>query len=103
MLYYFVFDFDISENMKAKITAAAIPPAVASNPPVRAPKSPLDSTADIAPLASDAPKPTMGTLIPACANCDMGSNMLNACKTTPIKTNNTKMRAEVIFVVIIKS
>ena len=65
MLCYFVFDLEIRENIKAKITAAAMPPAVASNPPVRAPNSPLDSTPDIAPLASDAPKPTIGTFIPA--------------------------------------
>lgn len=101
-MIYFVLDLKIKENRNANPTAAAMPAAVASNPPVNAPSSPLDSTADIAPLASDAPKPMIGTLIPACANCAIGSKILKACNTTPIKTNNTKILADVIFVVIIK-
>ena len=35
-----VLDLKISATIKANKTAAAIPPAVASNPPVKAPKSP---------------------------------------------------------------
>lgn len=65
MLYYFVFELNIKENKKAKPTAAAIPADVASKPPVNVPKRPLDSTPDIAPFAREAPKPTIGTFIPA--------------------------------------
>lgn len=84
--------------MKANIIAAAIPPAVASRPPVKAPNKPFDFTALIAPFASDAPKPIIGTFIPAFANSEMGAKMLNACKITPIKTKVTSILAEVMFV-----
>ena len=66
--YFFVRALKISPNRKAKPTAAAMPPAVASNPPVKTPIIPFDLTAEIAPFASDAPKPIIGTLTPAFAN-----------------------------------
>lgn len=83
--------------------AAAIPPAVASSPPVKAPIKPFDLTADITPFASEAPKPIIGTFIPARANSDIGSKIPKACKSTPIITNVTKILAEVIFVYIIRT
>ena len=48
--------------------AAAIPPAVDVNAPVKTPKRPCDFTALIAPFVKDAPKPMIGTFIPALAN-----------------------------------
>ena len=60
-------------NKKANPTAAAIPPAVACNPPVNIPNIPLAFTALIAPLASDAPNPTIGTFMPAFAKLLIGS------------------------------
>ena len=99
LVYQFlVFDLNIRANINANKTAAAIPPAVASSPPVKAPISPLDFTAPIAPLANDAPKPIIGTFIPALANEDSGSKIPKASRATPIKTNVTKILAEVIFV-----
>ena len=95
---YFVLDLKIKAKIKAKITAAAIPPAVASSPPVNAPSNPFDFTALIAPFASDAPKPIIGTFIPAFANSEIGANKFKACNTTPIKTKVTKILAEVMFV-----
>lgn len=98
MQNYFVLALNISEKTKAKITAAAIPPAVASSPPVNAPKSPLACAPEIAPLAKDAPKPMIGTLMPALANSEIGAKTLKACKIMPISTKVTSMRAEVMFV-----
>lgn len=96
--FYLVFDLKIKEKIKAKIIAAAIPPAVASKPPVKAPKTPFDLTALIAPFARDAPNPMIGTFIPAFANSEIGAKRLQACKNTPINTKVTKILAEVIFV-----
>ena len=95
---FLVLDLKIRANMKANMTAAAIPPAVASSPPVNAPKSPFALTAPIAPFARDAPNPIIGTFIPALAKEDIGSNIPNASSKTPIKTKVTKILAEVIFV-----
>ena len=86
--------------MKAKITAAAIPPAVASIPPVNKPSIPLDLTAPIAPFAREAPNPMIGTFIPAFKTDAIGSKTLIACKNSPIRTNNTSILAVVIFVLI---
>lgn len=71
MHYFFVCDLKIRANKKAKPIAAEIPPAVAVNPPVNTPKSPCVLTAPIAPLASDAPNPTIGTFIPAFAKSEI--------------------------------
>lgn len=84
--------------MKANNTAAAIPPAVASKPPVNAPTIPRALTAPIAPFAREAPKPIIGTLIPAFANSEIGSNIPKASSKTPIKTKVTKILADVMFV-----
>lgn len=69
--YFFVCDLNISEKIKAKPIAAAIPPAVAVRPPVKIPRIPCVFTALIAPFANEAPKPTIGTFIPAFANADI--------------------------------
>ena len=70
-IYFFVWDLKINANKNAKPIAAAIPPAVAVKPPVNTPKSPCDSTAPITPFASEAPKPMIGTLIPALAKSEI--------------------------------
>ena len=69
--YFFVCEWKIKAKMKAKIIAAAIPPAVAVKPPVKIPRIPCDFTAPIAPFANDAPKPIIGTFIPAPAKSDI--------------------------------
>ena len=89
--------------MKAKNTAAAIPPAVAINPPVKIPRTPEDCAAPIAPFAREAPNPIIGTLIPAPAKLEIGSKIPNACRSTPTKTKVTKILEDVIFVVIINN
>ena len=67
MIFYdfFVFARKINAKINAKITAAAIPPEVASKPHVKIPIMPFVLTALIAPFARLAPKPTIGTEIPA--------------------------------------
>ena len=70
-IYFFVCDLNMRAKINAKITAAAIPPAVAVNPPVKTPSKPCDLTAPIAPFASEAPKPIIGTLIPAPAKSEI--------------------------------
>lgn len=45
--------------------AAAIPPAAAFTPPVKAPINPMFLTSSIAPLAKLYPKPVKGTVAPA--------------------------------------
>ena len=71
-IYHFlVCEWKINAKIKAKIIAAAIPPAVAVKPPVNIPRRPCDFTAEIAPFASDAPKPMIGTFMPAPAKSEM--------------------------------
>ena len=70
-LYFFVCEWKMRAKIKAKIMAAAIPPAVAVSPPVNIPRIPCDLTAPIAPFASDAPKPIIGTLMPAPAKSEI--------------------------------
>lgn len=98
---FLVFALNIIPKINAKPIAAAIPAATASNPPENIPKIPFDSTAAIAPRASEAPKPIIGKFIPALQNSDIGSNICIASKTTPKTTNVTKILALVNFVLII--
>lgn len=100
-IHFFVCEWKINAKMKAKTIAAAIPPAVAVSPPVKIPSNPCDFTAPITPLASDAPKPIIGTLMPAPAKSEIYLKTPTASKNTPISTNVTSMRAEVMLVVII--
>ena len=100
---YLLLDLNNNPNKKANPTAAAMPPAVACKPPVKTPINPVDLTALMAPLASEAPKPIIGTVIPALANEDIGAKIPTASKSTPIKTKITSILEEVILVVIIKT
>ena len=89
--------------MKANKTAATTPPATASSPPANAPKIPFAWPPAMAPLVSDAPKPIMGTFIPAFATLAILSKTPIASRKTPTSTKETKILAEVILVLIIKS
>ena len=51
--------------MEPKTIAAAIPPEVAVNPPVKTPNRPFSSTAFSTPLANAYPNPVKGTVAPA--------------------------------------
>ena len=103
LIYDFLLcDLKIKANIYPNPTAAVIPADVAVNPPLNIPKIPNSFTASIAPLARDAPKPIMGTVIPDFANSFIGSNNITACKKTPISSNKTSILAEVILVLIIK-
>ena len=69
VFYYIFYCFLIlglatSEAIYPKNIAAAIPPAEALTPPVKAPKIPSSFTASIAPFARFAPKPVSGTVAP---------------------------------------
>ena len=48
---FFILGLEISAAKYPKKTAAAIPPAAAFTPPVKAPTKPLSLTASIAPFA----------------------------------------------------
>lgn len=63
-----IFGFATNEAIYPKKTAAAIPPAAAEVPPVKAPMKPFCCTFSIAPLASKLPNPVSGTVAPAPAN-----------------------------------
>lgn len=82
--------------------AIDIPPAAAVNPPVNAPMIPYSFVAIIAPRASVAPKPMIGTVAPAFANSLNGAYTLKTSSTMPIIKNNTNIRAVVILVRITK-
>ena len=56
--------FEISEAKYPKKTAAAIPPAEAFTPPIKAPTNPFWDTSSIAPLAKLYPNPVSGTVAP---------------------------------------
>jgi len=62
---FFILGFEISDARYPKNTAAAIPPADALTPPVKAPTSPFDCTPSIAPFAKLYPNPVRGTVAPA--------------------------------------
>ncbi len=70
-IYFFVCERKIRAKIKPNMIAAAIPPAVEVKQPVKTPNKPCDSTALIAPFVSDAPKPIIGTLIPAPAKSEI--------------------------------
>ncbi len=100
--HFFVCDLKISAKTNAKKIADAIPPAVAPSPPVNIPTNPCVSTAPITPFASDAPKPMIGTFIPAPAKSEIASKTPIACRKTPTSSNVTRILADVMFVVIMR-
>lgn len=56
--------FAINDAIYPKKIAAAIPPAAAFTPPIKAPSNPEFCTSLIAPLARFAPNPSKGTVAP---------------------------------------
>ena len=62
---FFIFGLETSEAIYPKNIAAAIPPAAAAAPPVKAPMKPSVFAFSIAPLANRLPKPVKGTVAPA--------------------------------------
>ena len=87
--------------MNEKNTAAAIPPAVAVNPPVNNPKTPFVETCLITPFASVLPKPQIGTKAPAFAKSTSGSYKPSPSKITPATKKETNILADVSFVLMI--
>ena len=61
---FFIFGFEIRDAIYPKNIAAAIPPAAAFVPPIKAPTSPDFDTSSIAPFANALPKPVRGTVAP---------------------------------------
>ena len=62
---FFILDLEIKDAIYPKKTAAAIPPALAVTPPVKAPTIPYSFTPLIAPFAKLYPNPVKGTVAPA--------------------------------------
>ena len=62
--FFFIFGFETKEAIYPKKIAAAIPPAAAFIPPVKAPTKPFSCTSEITPLLNKLPNPVKGTVAP---------------------------------------
>ncbi len=88
---YFVLGSETIDIIYPNNMAAAIPPAVASRPPEKAPITPLVLAPSIAPLLNAYPKPEIGTVAPAPPNFTNGSYTPMPPKNTPEVKNITKI------------
>ena len=86
ILYDLGFPRKIRDAKKPKQSAAAVPPAAAERPPVRAPMRPFSSTALRTPLEIRYPKPVRGVVAPAPAKLTRGSYSPTAPRMTPMTT-----------------